>query len=134
MTTRGTINLKGLEEYLENIAQAGENVDEAAARAVDAGAEVVLESMHRLVPKDTGNLDEHLMKTDPQQDGNFIFSEVGMPKGKANLDADTARYGNVQEYGSARTHAQPYIRPSFDKTKSAVRKAERESLKGDGVI
>lgn len=131
MTVRFQMDLKGMSEYLEEIARAGQNVDAAAAKAVAAGGDVVHGSMLDKVPVLTGNLKAHLVRTEPTQEGNFISVEVGMSK---NTDADTALYGNVQEYGSATNPAQPYIRPSFDENKARVRAAEKAVLQGEGLI
>lgn len=131
MTTRVKITTKGFEEYLERIAQAGLNVDAAAAKALRAGAQVALDGMKQRVPKDTHNLEEHLEASEPQQDGNFTFVTVGMRPG---ADAETARYGNAQEYGSSSMPAHPYIRPTMDADASKIKAAMRESLKSEGVV
>lgn len=130
MTTRGTISLKGFDEYLERVAKAGRDVDKAAAEAVAAGGDVLLEGMQRRVPKDTYNLEQHLERTEPKRDGNYTFVEVGLSK---QADADTARYGNAQEYGSSSMAAQPYIRPTLDEDGSKARAAVGKTLKEAGV-
>ena len=131
MVCRASFSLKGFEEYLEKIAKAGHDVDAAADQANVAGGDVLLDGMLRRVPRQTGNLAEHLERTEPKVDGNFRYIEVGMPR---KTDAETARYGNVQEYGSAHTPAQPYIRPTFDQDKAKARKAQKEALKKAGII
>ena len=131
MPVRGVFQLNGLDDYLEKIAQAGEDVDKAAENAVAAGGDVVLDIMLENVPRLTGELASKLERTEPKRDGNYIFVEVGV---SINAEDEVARYGNVQEFGSATTPAHPYIRPAFDQGKSAARKAERESLKKDGVL
>jgi HK97 gp10 family phage protein len=131
MTARYKFQLKGLEEYLEKIADSGSNVDKAADNALIAGGDVIVNEMQDLVPVLSGNLKRHLARQEPKQEGNYHSLEVGMP---ANADAETARYGNVMEYGSTSVQAQPYIRPAFDKTGPAVRRAEVESLKEEGIL
>jgi HK97 gp10 family phage protein len=131
MTVRGILTTKGLEEWLEAIVQAGKDVDASADKALSAGAAVALAGMQERVAVLTGNLQETLAASEPQQDGNFHFVEVGLLRG---VDADTARYGNVQEFGSANMPAQPYVRPAIDEGKAAIRKAMRESLKEDGTL
>jgi HK97 gp10 family phage protein len=131
MTCRSSFTLKGLEEYLEVIAQAGQDVDQAAENAVVAGGDVILDGLWRRVPRDTGYLAETLDRTEPERNGNFVFVEVGMPR---DAPSDVARYGNVQEYGSASTPAQPYMRPTFDEDKGKMRKAQRASLEADGIL
>jgi HK97 gp10 family phage protein len=123
--------MKGFDEYFEKLVQAGKNIDAAADRANIAGGDVILEGMEELVPRRTGNLAEHLERSEPEVDGNYHSVKIGI---SPRADADTARYGNVQEYGSARTPAQSYIRAGFDRKKNKARKAQRESLQEDGAL
>ena len=132
MTTHARFELKGLDEYLEAIQQAGQDIDAAAKRALSAGAEILQAEMDILVPKDEGNLQDHIVIVGPFQDGNLNYVEVGV----VNADAETAIYGNVQEYGSPSKNIKPqsYIRAAVDRKKSAVKKAIRESLKSEGFV
>jgi len=134
MSVKTIFEVKGLEEWLENIANAGENIDDATEKAVMAGAKVAKDGMQRRVPKDTHNLEEHIKIKGPQRDGNFIFAEVGVIHDKALTDAETARYGNSQEFGTSSMQAQPYIRPTMRSDKSKIRNAEKESLKEDAIL
>jgi HK97 gp10 family phage protein len=131
MTVRVQWKMDGFGKYLEDIAKAGQNVDAACDRAVSAGGDVILAGMQERVHKLTGNLEANLECTAPAADGNFHYIEVGMRKG---VDADTARYGNAQEYGGSKNPPNSYIRAGFDEKRSAARAAMRDSLKKDGVL
>ncbi len=128
---RGKITTKGFEAYLEKIAAAGKNVDQAAAGAVKAGGDVALAGMQRRVPKDTRNLEQHLVVDGPQQDGNFVFVEVGLSK---TADADTTRYGNAQEFGTSTMAAQPYVRPTLAEDAGQIKTAMRKSLEESEIL
>ena len=128
------ISMKGFDEYLEKIVQAGENVDAAAGRAIEAAAEVARDGMKKRVAEDTGNLKNHIQIKGPQQDGNFIFAEVGLIPDIAFTDAETARYGTAQEYGTSSMPAHPYILPTLKEDKNKIRKAEKESLEKDSIL
>jgi len=130
MPIKSRLTTKGFEEYLERIARAGKDIDVIADQALTAGGEILLDGMHRRVPKDSGNLDAHLELMGPVQDGNFHYIDVGLGKG---TDADTARYGNVQEFGSATTPAQPYVRPTLDSDMGKARRAMREVFMESGL-
>jgi HK97 gp10 family phage protein len=134
MTTTGKFSMKGLENYLETIAQAGENIDEAAANATHEGAIVAQSGMVSRVPVLTGNLREHIRVYGPETDGNYSFCEVGILHNRGMTDAETARYGNAQEYGTSSMPAQPYIRPTIKEDGAKVKAAMRKSLKSDGVL
>jgi HK97 gp10 family phage protein len=131
MTTRLKLETKGFAEYLEKIAQAGINVDQAAAGALLAGGEILLDGMKRRVPKDTHNLEKHLTVDGPHRDGNFHYVVVGLAK---STDAVTARYGNAQEYGTSSMGAQPYIRPTLDTDMRRARQAMKESFDSKGIL
>ncbi len=131
MPVRSRITTKGFAEYLERLAQAGKDIDAISGQALAAGGEILLEGMQKRVPKDTHNLESHLAVEGPSQDGNFVYVEVGLAR---DSDADTARYGNVQEYGSARTQAQPYVRPALDEDMGKARKAMREVFEAEEVL
>jgi HK97 gp10 family phage protein len=131
MTVRAKLTTSGFSEYLEKLAQAGKDVDQAAAAALEAGGDVLLEGMQRRVPKDTHNLEQHLERTEPEQDGNYVFVLVGLNK---DADADTARYGNAQEYGTSSMTAQPYIRPTLDSDMGAARKTMKKVLEENGTL
>lgn len=130
MAVKGKLTLKGLDAYLEQLARAGRDVDKAAGKALAAGADVAVEGMRARVPKDTRNLESHLGATAPRQDGNYVYVEVGL----VGADAETARYGTAQEYGTSKMQAQPYIRPTIDEDGKQIRAAIKASLEEDGKL
>lgn len=126
MPVKTKLTTKGFAEYLEAIATAGENVDEAADEALIAGADVLLDGMRRRAPEDTGNLKGELKRTEPRVDGNWHVIEIGL----IQTDAETARYGTAQEYGWGPDNpARPYIRPTIDEDQRAARAAMVEKFK-----
>lgn len=139
MVTKATLNLKGLDEYLEELAKAGRDIDAASQRALMAGANVLLPEMLARVPVDRTSkkrkplprLKSMIRIAGPFQNVNFNFVRVGviMP------DKDTAIKANVQEYGapSKNIPAQPYLRPAIDAKRRAVMRRIRASLKAEGL-
>lgn len=131
MVTRVKVSTSGLEAFLEDIAKLGLDVDEAVRRALRAGAAVAKDGLRRRVPKDTHNLEYHLHATEPRQEGNTIYVLVGVMEDDGSpADAETARYANSQEYGTSSMAAQPYVRPTIEEDKGAIKKAMRDELKG----
>jgi len=132
MTTKARFDLKGMAEYLEEIARAGLDIDAAAQRALLKGGEVLHADMDSLVPVEEGDLKAALVIDGPHQDGNFSYVDVGV----VNAPAEIAIYGNVQEHGSPSKNipAQSYIRAAIDRMRSKVMKAIRESLKSEGFV
>ena len=129
-----TISTKGFDEYLERIVAAGRDVDEAAARAVLAGAEVAQEGIQTPAPVLTGNLSDHIKIFGPVQDGNYVSCSVGVIHDLRFTDPETARYANAQEYGTSSMPAHPYIRPTMDEDKAKLRAAIKQSLIEDGTL
>jgi HK97 gp10 family phage protein len=130
MAIRVRLETKGFKDYLERVAATGQNVDTAADAALEAGGAVLLAGMKRRVPKDTHNLEEHLVVEGPNVDGNQHYIEVGLAR---DSDKETARYANAQEYGTSSMSAQPYIRPTMDsdlgKARAAMRAAFEDGMK-----
>ncbi len=120
MAVRAGITTKGFEALLEALAQMGADVDAATDTALREGGQTLLDGMLRRVPRDTGNLAANLSIDGPHLDGNYHYITVGLNHG---VDADTARYGAVQEYGAADTPAQPYIRPTLEEDMRKARQA-----------
>lgn len=119
MPIKTRLTTQGFEEYLERIANAGLKIDAIAEEALTEGAVPLQDGMRQRVAKDTHNLEHHIVIEGPYKDGNFLWVEIGLAK---NTDANTARYGNVQEFGSANTDAHPYVRPTLDKDMAKARK------------
>jgi HK97 gp10 family phage protein len=128
MAFKARLTTQGFDDFLEQIVASGKDVDQAADQALAAGGRVLLEGMQRRVPRDTGNLMDTLKIRGPLRDGNYHFVEVGL----VGADAETARYGTAQEYGTSNMAAQPYIRPAMNedirKARLAMRKAFEELL------
>lgn len=129
MAVKSRITTQGFKEYFERLSEAGKNVDVVADQALTAGADVILAGMKQRAPVDTGNLQDTLNRTEPQQDGFFHFIDVGL----VDADGETARYGTVQEYGSSSNAAQPYIRPAMDEDIRNARKAMVDVFKRAGL-
>jgi HK97 gp10 family phage protein len=130
MATTGKFSLKGVEEYLEVLAQTEVDIDAAAKRALKVGSPIISAEMIELVPKDTWNLEEHIGVTEPVQDGNLISVEIGV----LDADADTSRYGNAQEYGTKNMPAHSYIRAGFDNKRKSAMDEMKASLQSEGMI
>lgn len=130
MPIRGKLSTKGFEEFLERIARAGRDIDAAADRALADGGQVLVGGMKQRAPKDTHNLENHLVMDGPKQDGNYHYIEVGL----VGADAETARYGTAQEYGTSSMAAQPYIRPTLDRDMRKARGAMKAVFEEEGML
>ena len=132
MPLKSLVSLKGLDEYLEKVAQAGANIENAATKAVDAGSSVFQDGMLARAPEKTGELKKHIVKIGPDSDGNYIFVKVGAFNVKRN--AKGSSYIFYQEMGSAHNPPHPFIRPAFDEDKRKANEAMKEILKEEGAL
>lgn len=133
MTTQGKFTLTGIAEYLEDLAKAAEDIDQVVQEVLMDAALDVQAEMRSLVPVDTGNLLAHIQIDGPHQEGNFSYVEVGVIHDIEHTDANTAIYGNVMEYGSARVAPQPYIRPALARKKGVIKIALKKALARFGL-
>jgi HK97 gp10 family phage protein len=131
MPIKTRFSTKGFEEFLERANQMGLDIDPITDEALAAGGQVLKDGMRERVAKDTHNLEKHIECSEPQKEGNVHFIEIGLLK---DTDPETARYGNVQEFGSSKMAAHPYVRPTLDSDMSKARKAMREVFEEHGVI
>lgn len=124
MAVRTKLTTKGLEETLEALAKAGADLDAAVAEGLKAGGQVLLDGMLERVPRDTGNLAGNLSIAGPFLDESESrhYMYVGLNRG---VDAETARYGAAQEYGTKSTPPQSFLRATVD---ADLRRARAEMI------
>jgi hypothetical protein len=145
MTTSAELSLKGLTDYMEDLVNAGADVDLAAANALVAGGDVLLTGMLEEAPvgespddPHPGQLKAHLSRTTPVLDGNRTSVQVGVFDGEYLPEADLARYANAQEHGYTRggKHypGKSFVRAGHDKKKRAALAAMKASLVEDGKL
>lgn len=125
------LTTKGFDAYLEALAKAGADVDAAAEEALREGGDVLVEGMRRRAPVRTGNLKSKIRARGPFREGGYHYVEVGLP---GDTDAETARYGQVMEYGSSSVSAQPFIRPALDEDMRKARAAMRAVFERRGLV
>lgn len=122
---RASFQVKGLDAYLEEIVRAGEDVDKVAAQVLDEARPVAEAELHTNLRKTseswTGAADKTIFATPVQQDGNYIFFELGADVGK-----DPA--GLYKEFGTTRQTAEPFVRPAFTKLRRSGIKAMLKKL------
>lgn len=131
MPARTSWTTKGFESYLENLARIGTDVDEAAAEALLAGAEILQEAIQAETPvrdpkvkakEPVGNLRAHIKIKGPDQDGNYHVVEVGIIHDKRFTDANTARYGNAQNFGWLGHPGKHFIEIGTSRGRAAARR------------
>lgn len=107
---KSTFEIKGLDKYLQDLADAQADIDKVVTEVLDEARPVAQERMEQILHSTseqwTGATAETIFTTPVQQDGNFIYFELG-----ANTGSDpSAQY---KEYGRIRQKAEPFLRPSL---------------------
>ena len=124
------VDFKGLDELKKAFDLLPKRVAvKAASKAVREGAKIIQKAARAKVPVDTGNLRRSISvkilnkKRDAMQvaaligPGTGYFSKRGKNKGKR---ANDGFYGFFVEYGTAKTAAEPFMRPAYDENTGAV--------------
>lgn len=128
--TRSMLSTKGFEEYLEKLAQAGEDIDQIADEALSAGAEIIKNGMDRRAPEKTKRLKNKISIDGPVNNGNFHTVKIGI----FNVKRPEELYFFYQEHGSARGGAHPFIRPAMDEDMKHARAKMLEVFKRKGAL
>lgn len=107
---KGTLTFKGLEAWIEQLAEAGESVDEAVTELLGDTQPFIEEELVTQLRKTsetyTGETASTIQVSGVQQEGNYLYVEATV----GGSDAPQATY---KEYGTTRQAAEPFVRPTF---------------------
>jgi len=107
---KGSFQLKGLDAFLEDLANAGEDVDQVVTDVLNEAAPIARDRMETILRGTsetwTGATAATLFAGPVEQDGNYIFFELG-----AHVGTDEA--GLYKEYGRGGQAAEPFLRPAL---------------------
>lgn len=108
---KGTLTFKGLEAWMEQLAEAGENVDEAVTELLGDTQPFIEEELVTQLEKTsetwTGGTAASINFSGVQQEGNYLFVEATAGGGEESAGAI------YKEYGNTRQAAEPFFRPTF---------------------
>lgn len=107
---KGSLTFKGLEEWMEQLAEAGESVDDAVTELLGETQPFIGEELTRVLKSKsetwTGDTAASIEVSGVQQEGNYLFVE-------ATAGGTEAPGANMKEWGSTRQAAEPFFRPTF---------------------
>lgn len=107
---RGTLTFKGLESWMEQLAEAGQNVDDAVIELLGETQPFIEDEMVAQLKKTseayTGETASTIEVSGVQQEGNYLFVE-------ATVGGSEAPQAFYKEYGTTRMAAEPFVRPTF---------------------
>jgi HK97 gp10 family phage protein len=122
----------GLFDLMDDLAQAGEDVDVVAEEALQAAAETALDFMRPKIHVDEGDLLASFTIGNIERDGNVAFILIGQGNDKRTSKRDAIK-ANVFEYGSSNMAADPIVRPVMEGKKSNILKAMRDVIEDRGM-
>lgn len=107
---KASLSFKGLDAWMEDLAAAGESVDDAVTELLTDTQPFIAEELERNLEKTsetwTGETAASIDVSGVQKEGNYIFVEATA----GGSDAPGAEY---KEYGNTRQAAEPFFRPTF---------------------
>jgi HK97 gp10 family phage protein len=124
-------DLKGVDELLKKIEQAGNNVERVVMHALEESAKPIYQDLdiwtaeHAL----TGATRKGMNLSDVVQEGNQFYVDVGIDTSKGPL----AWHAVFVEYGSPTQKADPGIRRAFEDNKARVKKIQKKILEEGGI-
>lgn len=121
---KGALEFKGLTEWLEDLAAAGRDVDEAVADSLNEISPFLKEQIHTnlLATKQsdevwTGETESSLQISDVKREGNYIYIEASIGGGAV-----------FKEYGTTRQAAEPFFRAKTFRS-HRIRNRLKENMK-----
>jgi len=127
MATRGSFEIKGLDAYLEDLVNAGIDVDQVVADVLTEAAPIaestLNENLERVAETWTGGTAATIATSAVQHDGNYHYIELSV--GGAGTTGEGAR---ALEYGNTRQSAKPFLRPAFAKLRHNKLKAMMKEI------
>lgn len=107
---KGSLAFKGLNDWMEQLAESGENVDNAVTELLTETQPFIESELVAQLKKTseayTGETASTIEVSGVQQEGNYLFVEATV----GGSDAPQAFY---KEYGTTRQAAEPFVRPTF---------------------
>ena len=111
-----------LQKQLKNIPK---EIVEQLEPALIKGADEVANTMRLLVPEDEGDLKASIAVTPPNRTTPAYAEGGGKRTAQANqalvtVGNEQVRHGHLQEFGTVKMEAQPFMRPAFRLKKAKV--------------
>lgn len=107
---KGVLEFKALYEWMEDLAAAGESVDDAVTELVAENEPFIAQELERQLRRTseqwTGETAASIQTSGPERDGNYIFVQ-------ATAGGSSAPGAQYKEFGSTRQAAEPFFRPTF---------------------
>ena len=125
-----TFKIEGLTNLQHKIEEKRKEIGEVFNKGLPSGADKVVASAKSKAPKGaTHNLENAIAKNEVWLRGGKYSIYVGIQINEVFTKAD-GWYARMQEFGTSRMAARPYLRPAFNEQKAKINNDIVNDLKG----
>ena len=121
--------IEGLSQLQKAIDAKRKEIEQVIIKGVGKGADTVKASAKVKAPKDEHNLENAIDKDEVWNKNGKISVHVGISVTGLFNEAD-GRYAKMQEHGTSKMKAQPYLRPALNENKAQINNEIVSNLKG----
>ena len=118
-----------IDDYRRKLEELGRKGTSIEKKALEEGAEPILQEMINNCPVRTGKAKKHLKKSKPKKEKGIQTIKIGVNKG----DNSEAFYLKFSEWGTSKQVARPFMRPAFERKREEgleiTKKVIREELR-----
>jgi HK97 gp10 family phage protein len=121
--------IEGIENIQKAIEQKRKEIGGVFNQDLNSGADEIVTSAKIKAPKDKHNLEKAIDKNEVRERGGKFSIYVGIKINDIFTRAD-GWYARMQEKGTSKMKAHPYLRPAFDEHKGRINDKAVQDLKG----
>ena len=122
-----TVKFEGIENLQIKLKEKAAEVEKAMMEGADEAADIVKQSAESKAPRKLGNLVRSIDKNKVLNKDGKISVYVGIQKNEI-FSAD-GYYARMQEKGTSKMKARPYLRPALDENKSRINSIITEKIR-----
>lgn len=133
MADGASIKVEGLAELQRRMHELPQKLARSGLRsATNAGIQVIKKEAQAMAPEDTGRLKKAIFVKRSKSESSMtkeVFMVAVRVGRKAQQKAQDAYYWFMQEFGTQKQAAQPFMRPAFESKKQEAFEKFREKLR-----
>jgi len=114
-----SVKIEGLTNLKQKIEEKRKEIGAVFEKDLNEGADRVVASAKSKTPVLSGNLRNAIGKNEVRERGGKYSVYVGIQINEIFTKAD-GWYARMQEYGTSKMKAQPYLRPAFNEQKAQI--------------
>ncbi len=129
---KASLDFKGFDQWIENLANAGEQAEDAVTNLLDeikpSIKEVMVDNLKKTSEEYTGETADSIETGATEKEGNYIFVET-------TVGGSAAPQATFKEFGNTRQIAEPFVRPTFrgHRLRNALKAGMKKIAQGFGL-